>query len=277
MTSPEVAKLSVIIPCYRCASTIERSVASIASQTMLPAEVILVDDKSNDTTIDKLRQLKDLYKNDWIRIISLPVNSGPSVARNAGWDAATQDYIAFLDADDSWHEKKIELQYNWMKKNPGAALSGHLCAVSKNGELPPKSGIFSLEQLTPKKITTKQLLLSNKFQTPTVMLKREIPFRMDETRRYSEDYDLWLRIAFNHLNCYLFNAELAYLYKAAFGDSGLSANLIEIEKGEIANYNNLYRSEKINIIEFVLATTYSIAKFARRYMMVKSRKLLKAS
>lgn len=116
MTSPQIAKLSVIIPCYRCASTIERSVASIASQTMLPAEVILVDDKSNDTTIDKLRQLKDLYKNDWIKIISLPVNSGPSVARNTGWDAATQDYIAFLDADDSWHHKKIEIQYNWMKK-----------------------------------------------------------------------------------------------------------------------------------------------------------------
>lgn len=244
---------------------------------MLPAEVILVDDKSNDTTIDKLRQLKDLYKNDWIKIISLPVNSGPSVARNTGWDAATQDYIAFLDADDSWHHKKIEIQYNWMKKNPNVALSGHLCAVSKSSELPSESGTFPSEQLTPKKITTKRLLLSNKFQTPTVMLKREIPYRMDETRRYSEDYDLWLRIAFNHLNCYLFNLELAYLYKAAFGDSGLSANLIEIEKGEIANYNNLYRSEKINLLQFVLATTYSVAKFARRYMMVKSRKLLKAS
>jgi glycosyltransferase involved in cell wall biosynthesis len=104
----DLASVSVIIPCYNCAGTIHRALASVASQSLRPAEVILVDDHSTDDTLQSLYRLQDRYGREWIRIIEQPVNGGPGTARNMGWNAATQTYIAFLDSDDTWHPKKIE-------------------------------------------------------------------------------------------------------------------------------------------------------------------------
>ena len=123
----ELAKVSVVIPCYRCADTIARAVTSIAEQTSRPAEVILVDDCSGDDTLATLYELQAEYPQGWVKVIESPKNAGPGTARNLGWEAATQAYIAFLDADDSWHPQKIEMQYGWMSKNPEVALTGHTC------------------------------------------------------------------------------------------------------------------------------------------------------
>ncbi len=111
------APVSVIIPCFCCTSTIGRAVESILSQTLLPAELILVDDCSNDggLTIAKLKQIQDQYQSEIkIMVLEMKRNDGPGSSRNLGWSIATQPYIAFLDADDSWHSKKIEIQYGWM-------------------------------------------------------------------------------------------------------------------------------------------------------------------
>jgi glycosyltransferase involved in cell wall biosynthesis len=120
-----IARVSVVIPCYRCADTIERAVMSVAEQTLKPYEVILVEDCSGDYTLDVLYSLQSQFDVDWIKIIPLKVNSGPGTARNVGWNASQQDYIAFLDADDSWHPQKIEIQYGWMVKNSDVDMTGH--------------------------------------------------------------------------------------------------------------------------------------------------------
>ncbi|MHB1099234.1 MAG: glycosyltransferase family 2 protein, partial [Burkholderiales bacterium] len=106
--------VSVIIPCYRCAETIARAVDSVLKQTLPPEEILLVEDCSGDdgNTLAVLHSLQQ--NNPFIRVIPLAKNGGPAAARNAGWDAAKQPYIAFLDADDAWHPKKLEIQYSWM-------------------------------------------------------------------------------------------------------------------------------------------------------------------
>src|SRR5574340_1082572 len=117
----ERAPVSVVIPCYCCSETIGRALVSIASQTMLPQEVILVEDASPDggETLGKLRHLAGEYGETFIvKVIALKENCGAGSARNRGWEAAGQPYIAFLDADDAWHPKKIELQYSWMCEHP---------------------------------------------------------------------------------------------------------------------------------------------------------------
>jgi len=113
-----IAPVSVVIPCYRCGATIKRAVDSVAAQTLRPAEVILIEDGSGDNTLEQLYRVQGEHPKDWIKIIALEKNSGPSFARNTGWDAATQPYIAFLDADDSWHPQKTEIQYQWMAAHP---------------------------------------------------------------------------------------------------------------------------------------------------------------
>ena len=101
-----LAPVSVVIPCYRCSLTIRRALASIAQQSLKPAEVILVDDASGDGTLAVLKELASSYPN-WMRLIALETNRGAASARNEGWAAASQPFIAFLDADDTWHREKI--------------------------------------------------------------------------------------------------------------------------------------------------------------------------
>src|SRR5699024_8519197 len=100
------APVSVIIPCYRCADVISRAIESLSGQSWLPKEVILIDDASDDNTLEALHKLQTEHKAGWIRVHSMSKNGGPGVARNMGWDLAAENYIAFLDSDDIWHPRK---------------------------------------------------------------------------------------------------------------------------------------------------------------------------
>lgn len=105
-------KMSVVIPVYNRASTILQSVGSALSQTFPPSEVIVVDDCSNDGTIETLSEITDSR----LKIISLAVRTGAQGARNAGIRAAQGDWIAFLDSDDEWLPGKLEKQVDALAK-----------------------------------------------------------------------------------------------------------------------------------------------------------------
>src|SRR5688572_19076100 len=89
------APVSVVVPCYRCGGSIGRAVASVLAQSARPAELIVVDDASDDASPQAIAAL-----GAGVRAVRLARNQGPAAARNAGWAAATQPYLAFLDADD---------------------------------------------------------------------------------------------------------------------------------------------------------------------------------
>lgn len=101
MTSPDLT-ISVIIPAYNAAHFLPRSLGSVFAQTLPPHEVIVVDDGSTDATAQIAEQLG-------AKVISRP-NGGLAAARNTGIKAASGDWIALLDADDSWSPEKLELQ-----------------------------------------------------------------------------------------------------------------------------------------------------------------------
>jgi glycosyltransferase involved in cell wall biosynthesis len=272
MMNVSTASVSVVIPCYRCADTIERAVKSVAEQTLKPYEVILVDDCSGDNTLEALYGLQKKYGEDWIKVIPLKENSGPGTARNVGWDASKQDYIAFLDSDDSWHPQKIEIQYSWMVNNSTAALTGHDCTqVSEKDTVPPAS--YSSEQANFYSVSKFKLLLSNRFPTRSVMLKRTILQRFPYGKRYSEDYHLWLDIVCSGLICYKLDWPLANLYKDSVGESGLSAAIWKMRKGELGCFSNIYTKKCIGLIMFTLLITYSLAKSARLFFILRFRKV----
>ena len=119
-----MTSVSVIIPAYNSANTIIRALQSVAAQTLAPLEIIVVDDASTDTTHDLVTTFASSSSIP-VRVVTQTINSGPSAARNAGWDRAIGDYIAFLDADDQWHPRKIELQYPIMQTQPEVTMSCH--------------------------------------------------------------------------------------------------------------------------------------------------------
>lgn len=258
------APVSVVIPCYRCSGTIGRAVASIARQTQKPAEVLLVDDASGDDTASVLQEIVRSYPG-WARVIVLTENQGPAGARNSGWDVATQPYLAFLDADDSWHPEKIRIQYGFMRDNPDVDISGHQCVQVRPDEvLPPATGTMTVTG-----IDALDLVFGTRFSTPTIMLKRHIPFRFEKNRRYAEDAHLWRQVALSHGRVVRIEIPLAYMHKAPYGASGLSAGMWAMEKGDLSSLLALYKTKHINWMLLALGSTFSVAKYLRRVACVQ--------
>ena len=246
--------VSVVIPCFCCAATIGRALDSVLRQSRPPAEIILVDDGSNDGSAPAISKLHGLSKT-----IRLERNLGPASARNAGWNAATQDYVAFLDADDAWHPRKLELQLEWMRAHPDAVMTGHAYVL---GGI--KSEVTSIGRAT--RVTARMLFLSNRFTTPSVMLRRTLPQRFRDGKRYSEDYLLWLEIVLSGAQAYYLDAPLAVLFKPAYGAGGLSAELWKMQAGELDTLARLRRLRLLGLTAYLAASAWSCLKFGRRLL-----------
>ena len=112
-----MSNISVIIPHYNSGLDVKRAYESVLNQTLLPAEIIIIDDCSLDKSI--LIAIADNHNYTIIdlKMIFLENNSGPSFARNVGVKSARSDYIAFLDSDDVWLPNKLEVQHKIMLDN----------------------------------------------------------------------------------------------------------------------------------------------------------------
>jgi glycosyltransferase involved in cell wall biosynthesis len=97
-------KISVVIPVFNCEKYVAEAIRSALTQSRCPDEVIVVDDGSTDTTAEVLRGFGDTI------CCIRQENQGIGAARNAGAARAAGDQIAFLDADDIWTPRKLELQ-----------------------------------------------------------------------------------------------------------------------------------------------------------------------
>lgn len=254
------ADVSVIIPCYNCSSTLDRALESVYSQTLLPAEVIVIIDGFGGGGVDQMLE-------EWARVFSgkgvklkvlrLERNFGPGAARNKGWSCAERTYVAFLDADDAWHPEKLARQISVMEAR-GLSFSAHYYRVQahrfRGGNL--KGGL--LRELSPWK-----LLVSNPIATPTVILRREIPFRFKEDG-LAEDYYLWLKLAFSGVRPYFLQEPLAFGFKDSWGERGLSARLWQMEVGELVTLWQLGSEGFYPKVLFPLLALWSLIKFVRR-------------
>jgi glycosyltransferase involved in cell wall biosynthesis len=226
--------------------------------------LILVDDFSNDEGKTK-KVIKQIKKNNNflnqvnIKLIFLKKNSGPAGARNKGWDNATNDFIAFLDADDAWHPQKLKIQYEWMKSKPLVDLTSHESEIYfYNKKLVNFKGFFA------SRIAFKDMLFSNQIQTRTVMLKAKLSFRFDSAMHYGDDYNLWIRMISEGKILYTSNQPLAYIYRSEYSKGGLSSNLTKMEHDELRTIYQQYYLGKIKFFIFIAASLWSIVKFLRR-------------
>jgi glycosyltransferase involved in cell wall biosynthesis len=266
-----ILPVSVVIPCYKCKQTILRAIRSIVNQTTEPSEVVLVEDCSNDGTLEYLEELRKHFPPDWIKILPLMINRGPGYARNAGWEAATQPYVAFLDADDAWHPEKLRIQYDWMCDNPEAVLVGHASIQLERDD----AHLALTDEVLVKRISRLQLLLSNArggFAVRTAMFHRNLSIRFDPSKRYMEDHWWLLVMAFSNYKIYKMPLPLAYTFKADWGESGLSGRLWEMEKEELDNYWRLQRMGLIARPVALIFTIFSLLKFFRRVIISATRR-----
>lgn len=246
--------VSVITPAYNSSATIRASLESAIHQSYPVYEIIVVNDGSKDNTCEIVQDVIHQYPNISIHFIDKE-NQGPSIARNLGVEKATGDLIAFLDSDDVWLKGKLKAQVEIFKSNPEIALVGGLYKTNKT-----TSPEFKM-------ISFNQLLLSNVFFTSATVVRRSVfnsvkPFRID--KKYSEDYNLWLRILAQFKGGVLQENVFTYASETGINSEGLSGNLWLMEKGELDNYKEMYQLKYISLVKWIFLTVFSLLKYCRR-------------
>lgn len=184
--------ISVIIPTFNRAGFLAKALDSVARQTRPCNEIIVVDDGSTDTTHAVVRRAAEQSR---VPILSIyQENKGASAARNTGIQAAQYDLLCFLDSDDWWDKRKLELQHAAMMLHPEYHIS-HTRETwyregkrvnQKNKHAPPHGDIFS---------RSLQMCVVG---MSTVMVRRQLFAQyglFDASLLCCEDYDLWLRIS----------------------------------------------------------------------------------
>jgi len=256
------APISVIIPCYRCQAEVALALDSVMNQTLQPAEILLIDDASGDGTLECLRKYEKEH-GPRLRVISLDHNGGPGLARNAGWDASTQPWLAFLDADDAWHPRKLEIQWGWLLKHHEVVLCGHDTRLTDGVIDHPVDS-----QLTATRLTPYKMLASCRLPTRSVMLRCDLPFRF-RGRAVAEDYLLWLQIIAAGLPAYRMEVCLAYSFRPDFSPGGYSGQLWTHEKRELAALQALRAERSLSLFVLFVSSGWSVVKFLRRLWIMR--------
>ncbi len=181
-------KVSVVMPAYNAEAYIEAAVHSVLRQTWTDFELIVVDDCSQDATVDIVRKLAKEDRR--ITLLQNTQNSGASASRNTGIVYANGEWIAFLDSDDLWREDKLRKQLALLEQHPDAVLSYTASAfIDEAGR--EYSYVMEAEPET----TYKTLLRKNLLSCSSVMVRRDVMLRhpMGGDRMH-EDYAAWLLI-----------------------------------------------------------------------------------
>jgi glycosyltransferase involved in cell wall biosynthesis len=259
--------VSVVIPCFGHTEVIGRAVASVANQSVRPMELIVVNDGGGDEVVKALHMLQQVHGANWLSVVTLPANAGAGEARNAGWAAAKAEYIAFLDADDEWHPRKLEIQYAYMNAHPDVAVSGHRHRQERDQH--SWDGYQLMEGGSD--VSFARFILANRFVTPSAMLKRDLEVRFAAGQRHMEDFRLWLTVLARGGRVVKLDAELACTFKASFGEAGLSAEFVAMELGELRTYWVVCTERPILLPVILALVPYSLAKFLRRYVLLQLR------
>jgi teichuronic acid biosynthesis glycosyltransferase TuaG len=187
-----IDNVDVIIPTFMETVRLAEAVKSCKKQSHPPKKIIIVDDGSNENIRAWLEE--NFSSDPQILLLLAPHTSLPGVARSIGIAASDAKWLAFLDADDSWDEKKLELQLNYANKNNADFVSTNAIAKGKN-----QPDVLLLNNI-PQKINFRKLVKTNWIINSSVLVKSELlksrhQYATDIRVRAVEDYATWLRIA----------------------------------------------------------------------------------
>ena len=261
--------ISVIIPVYNAEKSIEKCLSSIKNQTWKgDFEIIVVNDGSADKSSEIIEKFRENHLDLNIQVVNQE-NGGVSKARNTGLKISKGNYIALLDADDEWYPEKIEKQMKIFQSTD--TKIDFLTSLWNRERITFPYQIEERNNLV--KITLRKLLLKITGQTSTALFRRTVLDNtgyFDENQNYSEDANYWLRVSENN-SMYLLPEILVQAGngKKGFGQTGLSANLNEMEKGIQKNILEMYQMKRINTLEYFFYLVISKLKYFLRPLRAK--------
>jgi glycosyltransferase involved in cell wall biosynthesis len=183
-------KVSVVIPAYKAMPYLPETVASVLKQSYTDFEIVIIDDASPDNTLEWARNVADLR----VKVISQS-NQGTPGARNTGIAHSTGEYLAFLDADDLWEETKLEKQVRTLDGNPALGLvDTWVGLIDQEGKALNKVIASDAEGDIWQRIICGNTICCGS----TPMVRRTCFDKVgvfDRDIRFSEDWDMWIRIS----------------------------------------------------------------------------------
>lgn len=212
--------ISIIVPLYNAAEYINKTIETVVAQTYTDWELILVDDKSKDDSVDRTKQciasLDDMTASK-IRLIEKEKNAGAAKARNTGLDAARGRYIAFLDADDVWYPHKLEHELMFMNKHN----AGFVCSSYQFGDenaIPTGKVVRVPKRMSYKKALSRTIIFTSTVLIDTEKVDKEL-IKMPDIG--SEDTATWWKILKSGIDIYGLDEQLVIYRRPA---TSLSSN-----------------------------------------------------
>ena len=185
-----MATISVIIPVFNGERTIRETIESVLAQTFSDFELIIIDDGSQDATLEIVEEFSDSR----LKLFSYQ-NAGLAASRNRGIANATGEYVAFIDADDLWTPDKLNAQYQALQEKPGAAVAySWTDCINEQSQFLRRGYYLSFSgEVYP------YLLLTNFLENGSNPLIRHQALKavggFDESLKSSEDWEMYLRLA----------------------------------------------------------------------------------
>ena len=209
--------ISVIIPYYKKKNSILKTVNSVLNQIYQNFEIIIIYDDENNNDLNFINEIKN--KDNRIFIIKNKKQMGAGNSRNIGINNSKGEFIAFLDADDTWKNDKLNKQINFMKINNYEASHTSYSIINERNEVIGNRTARNFFKL-------KELLKSCDIGTSTVMIKRnlinnDVKFAPLKTK---EDFVLWLKLLQKNIKIYGLNEILTYWSRS---NSSLSSSTIQ--------------------------------------------------
>lgn len=180
--------ISIIMPAYNAAHYIEEAIQSVLKQTYTDWELLIIDDCSTDQTREIAESYAHAYPN--IHYHRNKENCGAAETRNYGITLASGEWIAFLDSDDCWAQKKLELQIRTAQEKQAQFL------FTGSAFIDEKSQPLNYYLPAPVSIGYRELLKQNVISCSSVMIQKKLiqKYPMKHASKLHEDFAVWLQI-----------------------------------------------------------------------------------
>ncbi|MBK57198.1 MAG: glycosyl transferase [Flavobacteriaceae bacterium] len=242
--------VSIVIPYYKKKEYILKTINSILNQSYDQYEILIIYDDEN---FSDLNYLEKLFKSEKkIRIIKNAQTIGAGFSRNRGIDNAKGEFIAFVDADDTWSKYKLENQMNFMKKKNLKFSHTSYEIIDENDKVLGKRISRNFEKVD-------DLIMSCDIGLSTVILKKEI---IDHETRFpnlktKEDFVLWLKILKKNILIYSLNETLTSWRKTK---NSLSSSVIQKIRDAFKVYNYYMKFNFIKSCYYVICLSINFLR-----------------
>lgn len=242
--------VSIVVPVYNMERHLQECLDSIRSQTLHNIEIICIDDCSTDSSLEILKANKETDSR--FILLSTPTNSGPAIARNLGLDAATGEYIAFIDPDDYYSSTDaINALYIAAKKYNSPAVAGNFSRLESSGRTIEVKNFNKEGKITINEYNTTYYYWRFIFSKNIIESKL---IRFPSLRRYQDT--VFLVEFFSYIDFIHTIDKVVYTYRTSkkqqfFSDEIKQTIMLGIElnlkKLHYSNKTNLYRFEVNNL------------------------------